>query len=116
MTRKWVVNASPLIILGKISQIDLLHKLAETLVIPKAVAVEIEHGDPNDPAKQWLARDGVKFIVETPPLSTIVANWDLGFGVSPHGVSATSFGAKRNVNGYCWTEPLVLLRASTVSP
>ena len=82
MTRRWVVNASPLIILGKISKIDLLVQLVDTLVIPKAVAVEIEQGCPDDPAKQWLAQDGVRFILETPPLSTIVANWDLGSGES----------------------------------
>jgi predicted nucleic acid-binding protein len=82
VTRKWVVNASPLIILGKISQIDLLGELAERIVIPKAVAIEIEQGDQLDPAKQWLAQDGGKFIVETPPLRTIIANWDLGSGES----------------------------------
>lgn len=82
MTRKWVVNASPLIILGKISQIDLLVKLADSLVVPKAVAKEIEQGAQNDPAKKWLVQEGKEFIVETPPLSTVIANWDLGDGES----------------------------------
>jgi predicted nucleic acid-binding protein len=82
VTRKWVVNASPLVILGKISRIDLLDKLTETFVIPRAVAIEIDKGVANDPAKRWLAKDGTKFIVETPQVDTIIANWDLGFGES----------------------------------
>jgi predicted nucleic acid-binding protein len=82
VTRKWVVNASPLIVLGKISQIELLVKLADTLVVPRAVANEIEQGAQNDPAKKWLAQNVSELIVETPPLNTVVANWDLGDGES----------------------------------
>ena len=62
MSRQWVVNASPLIILGKLSQIDLLIKLTDTLVIPNAVAQEIKQGQNNDPAKLWLTQDGREFI------------------------------------------------------
>jgi predicted nucleic acid-binding protein len=52
--RRWVVNASPLIILGKIGQLSLLPQLAEALVIPTAVASEVEAGRADDPAQQWL--------------------------------------------------------------
>jgi predicted nucleic acid-binding protein len=82
VTRKWVVNASPLIILGKISKIDLLVNLADTLVVPKAVAKEVSQGGSNDPAKIWLAQEGSDFVRETPTLSTVIANWDLGEGES----------------------------------
>jgi predicted nucleic acid-binding protein len=78
VTRQWVVNASPLIILGKLSQIELLIKLTDKLVVPEAVAKEIEQGADNDPAKIWLKKEGAEFVRETQPLSTVIANWDLG--------------------------------------
>ena len=82
MTRKWVVNASPLIILGKLSQIELLTELADTLVIPEAVAQEIERGATNDPARLWLTKEGPSFIKKVPPIANTIANWDLGDGES----------------------------------
>ena len=36
MARRWAVNASPLIILGKLSQLRCLPELAEDLVVPAA--------------------------------------------------------------------------------
>ncbi len=82
MTRQWVVNASPLIVLGKLSQIELLIRLTDTLIIPEAVAQEIEQGTHDDPAKLWLEKEGHNFVRETPPLGTVIANWDLGAGES----------------------------------
>ena len=82
MTRQWVVNASPLIALGKVSQIELLVELADTLVVPDAVKEEIEKGVDEDPAKQWITQEGRAFVRETPPLRTTIANWDLGAGES----------------------------------
>jgi predicted nucleic acid-binding protein len=38
----WVVNASPLILLGKIARLSLLAELSERVVIPHEVALEIE--------------------------------------------------------------------------
>ena len=34
-SKPWVVNASPLIILGKIGRLDLLHSIAPSLVVPR---------------------------------------------------------------------------------
>jgi predicted nucleic acid-binding protein len=39
---RWVINASPLICLGKIDHLDWLHELATEIVIPRGVAAEIE--------------------------------------------------------------------------
>jgi predicted nucleic acid-binding protein len=36
-----VVDASPLILLGKIGQVGLLHELADELVVPQAVVLEV---------------------------------------------------------------------------
>lgn len=41
MTRKWVINASPLIALAKISQVGLLPQLCSTLVIPGGVVLAV---------------------------------------------------------------------------
>jgi predicted nucleic acid-binding protein len=54
MHRKWVVNASPLIVLGRINHLFLLKHLAEEIVVPAGVAKEIARGPEDDPAKQWL--------------------------------------------------------------
>ncbi|MCP4679825.1 MAG: DUF3368 domain-containing protein [Deltaproteobacteria bacterium] len=94
MTRKWVVNSSPLIILGKLSQISFLIDLSDSFVIPKAVADEIKQGPSDDPAKLWLSDKGIGFIEETPPLRSVVASWDLGSGES-HVLNWTSLN-----NGY----------------
>ena len=41
MTNLWVVDSSPLIVLGKAGQLELLAKLAEKLVVPAAVIREV---------------------------------------------------------------------------
>ncbi len=37
MSSRWVVNASPLILLGKVDQLHLLQALTEELIIPEGV-------------------------------------------------------------------------------
>ena len=56
--KKWVVNASPLIILAKVDQILLLKDLCEEMAIPSGVREEIDEGPENDPARIWLKSDG----------------------------------------------------------
>ena len=80
MGRKWAVNASPLIILGKLSRLSLLTDLAETLVIPTAVAEEIEQGPEDDPARVWLSGPGRDFVKDAGAVQPGIANWDLGTG------------------------------------
>ena len=41
MSRCWVVNASPLILLGKIDRLTLLDDLADQVVIPTGVVREV---------------------------------------------------------------------------
>jgi predicted nucleic acid-binding protein len=40
-SNQWVVNASPLILLGKAQHLELLVALADTVVVPQAVASEV---------------------------------------------------------------------------
>ena len=81
MSRKWVVNASPLITLAKISQINLLIQLCSEIVIPNGVVEEINVGSDDDPAKIWLGNEGRLWIREVEQIDT-VARWDLRLGES----------------------------------
>jgi len=76
----WVVDASPLILLGKIHRIDLLTDLAHVLVIPSAVVDEINAGPNEDPARQWLAHSGFTYIEQVTSIAPEVAAWDPGKG------------------------------------
>ncbi len=80
MPRQWVVNASPLIVRGKIDQLPLLSRLAETLVVPAAVAEEIGAGPESDPARQWLAGPGKDRVHHVGGLDPAIVSWDLGRG------------------------------------
>jgi len=80
--RTWVVNASPLILLGKIGQIDLLCRLSAELIIPSGVAEELEAGQECDPARHWLRAHGRPFVREADTVAPLIAAWDLGRGES----------------------------------
>lgn len=82
MARRWVVNASPLIFLGKVGQLDLLLRLAADLMIPEAVAREVTQGPGSDPARLWLEGFGRRFVLSDRGLSPTIAAWDLGPGES----------------------------------
>ena len=80
MSRKWVVNASPLIALGKVSAIHLLETICLDLVVPEGVARELEQGSADDRARAWIRGKGassVRRVAEIPPL---ILSWDLGKG------------------------------------
>lgn len=76
----WVVNASPLILLGKINQLHLLARLAAQVVIPHEVAVEIRVGPPGDAARLWLETEGRNLVADPVPFDLRVVAWDLGNG------------------------------------
>jgi len=79
MFNYWVVNASPLILLTHVKQTHLLTQLAERVIIPQAVAVEIAQGPDNDPAKQLLAAKKFTVMMTPAPPPELLA-WDLGAG------------------------------------
>lgn len=82
MSRKWVVNSSPVISLAKISHIELLGELTGELVIPSAVSKEILAGEPGDPARKWIEREDHSQLVSSISINPNVASWDLGLGES----------------------------------
>jgi hypothetical protein len=82
MTIRWVSNASPLILLGKIDCIEPLPRLSDTLVIPRATAKEARAGSKDDPARTWLQASGQEFVRSSGTVISEVAAWDLGRGES----------------------------------
>jgi predicted nucleic acid-binding protein len=82
MLKKWVLNASPLIILAKIDQLILLRHLCEEMVVPGGVAGEIARGPEDDPARQWLQFAGKGLIREVGPIPPVILAWNLGQGES----------------------------------
>lgn len=80
MSNKWVVNASPLILLAKVGHLDLFSKLAEQVIIPASVADEVNQGPSDDPARQWLVGAGARLIVPDPQPTQALSAWDLGKG------------------------------------
>lgn len=78
--RRWVINASPLILLGKIGRLDLLRPLTTALRIPRGVKREVECGDPADPARCWIASVPEDLLVDCSFTDLTIAGWNLGRG------------------------------------
>lgn len=79
MSDLWVVNASPLIVFGKIGQLDILTRLPMEIVVPQAVANEVVAG-PENGAARLAIEDNVFHLVETEEPTSELAAWDLGSG------------------------------------
>jgi hypothetical protein len=73
MSRHWVVDASPIILLTKTGHLDLLPASADALLIPEAVAEEIRKGPSDDPAQAWFDAEGEQFVGSTEPVQETVA-------------------------------------------
>jgi predicted nucleic acid-binding protein len=78
--KKWVVNSSPLIILGKVSSLYLFERMCPNLVIPEGVAHELDQGPDNDPARVWIHRQGAPFVRNLDKIPPLIHAWDLGKG------------------------------------
>jgi len=76
------VNASPLILLSRGGLLDLLRLAGEEIVIPAAVAAEIQRRGPTDPTAQVIERTAWLVIVATPLIPPLIQSWDLGEGES----------------------------------
>lgn len=80
--RKWICDASPLILLAKVQRADLLPALADELVIPEAVAQGVDAVAGESPARQWLQENGQRHVRSDVHEARVVAGWDLGPGES----------------------------------
>lgn len=78
MTSLWVTNSSPLIVLGKAGQLELLPKLAKVLVVPVAVLREVTFRKQETLLKEFL-RESVQLRIEPDgELRPEVLPWDFG--------------------------------------
>ena len=78
--RRWVVNASPLILLCKIEQLQLLGALAEQIAVPRAVIREVTAKPDGERTVQTLtALESAIIVDDAVPLANILS-WDLGAG------------------------------------
>jgi predicted nucleic acid-binding protein len=76
-----VVNASPLISLARIGQIELLEKLASAVAVPQAVVSEVLAGPPGDAARLAI-ESGWGERVRAEAIPPPVTEWSLGAGES----------------------------------
>ena len=81
IAERWVINASPVIALARIGQVELLTRLPEQAVIPRAVADELMRAPEDDPARRAVESGSFK-IIKTPAPPPAVLTWDLGSGES----------------------------------
>jgi predicted nucleic acid-binding protein len=82
ISKPWVVNASPLIVLGKIGRLDLLESFTASIVVPGSVIREIAVGSDDDPDTETTLAWATARTVADIPLPSAVAHWDLGAGES----------------------------------
>lgn len=76
MSERWVVDASPLIVLGTIGRLDLLAALAEDVVVPEIVVQEVLRVE--DEASRALAEGSLR--TEGVEPDDLVMRWGLGAG------------------------------------
>jgi len=78
---KWVINASPVIALARVGQVELLARLPERAALPQAVVEELAVAPEGDPAR-FALESGIFRIVDTPVTPDGILAWDLGRGES----------------------------------
>jgi predicted nucleic acid-binding protein len=77
-----VVNASPLIFLSKADRLEFLRLVAPEILVPNAVAEEIQQYGPNDPTAQALESTSWLRVVEVAAVPPAIEAWALGPGES----------------------------------
>lgn len=97
VNRIWIVNASPLILLGKAGYLHLIVNLVDSVVIPSAVIKEISVKDDGVALLEELNND-VRFrIDDDEPIPSELLAWDLGRGETQVIALAMRYNADRVV-------------------
>ena len=78
MSERWVLNASPIIVVARVGQEHLFDALVDEVVVPRAVVEEIQAGPTGDPGRQVIASGRFTFVDAT-PVPEVLA-WDPGMG------------------------------------
>ncbi|HUG12620.1 MAG TPA: DUF3368 domain-containing protein [Opitutaceae bacterium] len=80
VAERWVVNASPIILLGKAGIIHLLPKLCTELVVPEGVLAEVSSGNAADAGRDWLNGAGRDYLRKVSPVLPALIGWGGGPG------------------------------------
>jgi len=91
--RRWVVDASPLILLGKTDNLHLLATLADVVTVPWEVAREVGTKPDGEAALQVLAANPTFVRASDEPVSPEILGWDLGEGETQVIANARCHGA-----------------------
>lgn len=78
----FIINASPLIFLGRAGHLDLLQGLSEGCFVPEPVRAEILRRGEGDPTVRAMAARPWLISAVPPPIPETVAAWGLGPGES----------------------------------
>lgn len=97
VTNCWIVNASPLILLGKTGYLHLIADLAGSVVVPSAVVKEVCAKKKGDPILEELKRDERFRISDAKTVPIELLAWDLGAGETEVIALAMQQKAKRVV-------------------
>ncbi len=76
------INTSPLIFLTKGGFVNLLLLISPSIIVPSAVAAEIQEYGEIDVTAVALKNTHWLIVQETPPVPNVIQNWDLGQGES----------------------------------
>jgi predicted nucleic acid-binding protein len=82
VSEAWVVNASPLILFSRIGRLDLIERLAPTILIPNAVIEEVRVGEHKDRTAGTVVEWAERYRVADIAVATSIEHWDLGLGES----------------------------------
>ena len=92
-SRRWVVNASPLILLGKTGNLHLLAALADVVAVPRAVAEEVGAKPDGEAALQVLVENSTFARADDETVNPEILSWDLGDGETQVIANARCHGA-----------------------
>ncbi len=96
MSKSWVINASPIILLGKADLLKTISSLAEKWIIPDGVLNEVLAKRPIEPYLTALASDSEVVRETVSNIHPLIAAWDLG-----QGKSSFDIGLAKPSHGSC---------------
>ncbi len=96
-SKRWVVNASPLILLGKAATLGLLGKMAERVDVPRSVAEEVGAKPDGRTILKGISHAPAFVIVEDVGAAPEILSWDLGAGETQVIAHALAHHAERVV-------------------
>lgn len=82
MAESPAINTSPLIFLSKANVLHLLQIVSVQIIVPEAVATEIQAYGETDITARTLAATDWLVVTPMPPVPPIIQSWDLGAGES----------------------------------